>query len=109
MEELIDRIISNLTEEIGKENIPFPNKLEQKVNSAVLEVKRARRYPKEYTDEMILKDIEMYESSISRIALYDFNQIGAEGETMHIENNTQRMWKDRSTLFKGITPISKIV
>lgn len=109
MENLIQRIDQNLTIEIGSDNIPFPEQLHSKIRSAVMEVKRARRYPKNYTNEMILEDLERFESTIERIALYDYNQIGAEGETMHIENNTQRMWRDRTKLFSGVIPISNIV
>lgn len=107
--ELAERIIEELSNEIGTVDSADDELLEQKVHSAIREVMRIRDYPDEYTDDMILKDIKRYHSTISRLALYDYNQAGAEGETMHIENNTQRMWRDRRYLLYGVNCISRIV
>lgn len=36
------------------------------------------------------------------LALYDFNQCGAEGQISHSENGVSRAWKDRKECLNGI-------
>lgn len=83
--------------------------LRQIVEDAVHELIRIRDYPDGYTEAMIEKDLNRYHSTISRVATYEWDSLGASNETMHIENNTQRMWRERSTLFYGVMPIGRIV
>ena len=103
---LIDIVMSELEETIPDE----VNKevLVSKVRNAIREVKRARRYPSHYTEEMINEDLENYISNIEGLALYDYNQVGAEGESSHNESGVNRTWKSRNTNFNGIIPIARV-
>ena len=80
-----------------------------KVRNAMREVKRARNYPKSYTDSQIEADMYDYFSNIRNIALYDYNQIGADFEESHSENSVSRSWKDRDKLFCGICPFVRVL
>lgn len=83
--------------------------LEQKVRSVILEVQQIRGYARNgYTDEMALVDIEQFSAKIRNIALYDYNQVGVEGQQSSSENNTYRMYFDRSKLFAGICPLARV-
>lgn len=106
MAKLIDIVMSELEETIPDE----VNKevLASKVRNAIREVKKARRYPSHYTEEMINEDLENYISNIEGLALYDYNQVGAEGESSHNESGVNRTWKSRNTNFNGIIPIARV-
>lgn len=80
-----------------------------KVRNAMREVKRARNYPKSYTDSKIERDMYDYFSNIRNIALYDYNQIGGEFQSNSSENSTSRSWIDRSELFDGICPFVRVL
>ena len=60
------------------------------------------------TDEMIEEDLDRYYSNIRAIALYDYNQIGVEGQQSHNEGGVSRTWVDRKSLFNGILPLSRV-
>jgi len=80
-----------------------------KVRNAMREVKRARNYPKSYTDSQIEVDMYDYFSNIRNIALYDYNQIGNEGQQSGSENGTSRSYVDRNTYFSGICPFVRVL
>lgn len=80
-----------------------------KVRNAMREVKRARNYPKSYTGSQIETDMYDYFSNIRNIALYDYNQIGAEGQSLSSENGTSRSYIDRDKLFCGICPFVRVL
>lgn len=109
MSALLDEILSDLTTELGLEDNDEISKLSIKVKNAEREVKRARNYPNTYTSSMIEKDLENYYSNIKDLALYDYNQIGAEGEVSHSENGTSRTWKDRKECLNGVFPFVQII
>lgn len=73
-----------------------------KVKNAVLEVKNRRSYPSHFTEADIQKDLAMLYPNIRGLALYDYNQIGAEGQSSHSANGTSRNWKDREDCLKGV-------
>ncbi len=101
-------IMEDLTAELSISDENFnPDLLLSKVRNALREVKKARKYPSYYTESQISKDIYDYYSNIRNIALYDYNLIGAEGQTSSNENGTSRAYVDRNELFSGIIPISK--
>lgn len=81
--------------------------LEIKVRGAIRAVKVARNYQSSHTDEFIQADLKQFVNQIQDIALYDFNQIGAEGQVSHNENSISRTWKDRRECFAGIVPLAK--
>lgn len=108
MSALSDEILSDLTTELGLKDNDEMAKLSIKVKNAEREVKRARNYPNSYTDKMIEEDLYNYYSNIKDLALYDYNQIGAEGESEHLENSINRKWVNRNSLFNGVFPVGKI-
>jgi hypothetical protein len=57
---------------------------------------------------MIAADLENYYSVIRSVALYDYNQRGAEGQVSHDENSIGRTWVDRDKLFNGVVAFVKI-
>lgn len=78
-----------------------------KIKGAIREVRKARNYPKHYSESAIVEDLENYYSNIRNIALYDYNKIGGEFEDSHSENSINRSWGDRDKLFAGIIPLSR--
>lgn len=101
-------LLEDLTSELSETDPKFKQSLIiPKIKNAIREVRRARNYPKHYTESAIVEDLENYYSNIRNIALYDYNKIGGEFEESHSENSTSRNWEDRSRLFAGIIPLSR--
>lgn len=105
----IDDIIADLTTELSITDENFNSALlEVKVRGAYKDVKLARAYPSFYTDEMIEADMENFYQAIRNIALYDYNQIGAEFQTSSSENSNSRQWVSRDSLFNEVIPLAKV-
>lgn len=83
--------------------------LSEIVDSAINEIETIRNYPSDYTEDMIQSDMSRFYNNVYELALYDFNQIGAEGETGHTENGITRQYKDRNACLKGVRPISAVI
>lgn len=83
--------------------------LSSKIKSAIREVKRARNYQPHHTKEFIENDIQKYYSNIRELALYDFNQVGAEGQVSMSENGISRNWKSRRECFDGVIPFVRVL
>lgn len=106
---LQDEVVAELTVELQDEPTFNINILVTKVRNAIREVKMKRNYQAtSYTDEQIEKDLYNYFSVIKSVALYDYNQIGAEGEQSHSENSVSRTWVDRDDLFRGVHAFVKV-
>ncbi len=105
---LQDQLIADLTAELNKDSTFNESILTIKVVNAIKEVKNARRYPSNYTDAQIEKDLDRYYTNIRSIAIYDYNQIGVEGQQSHNEGGVSRTWVNRKTLFNGILPIARL-
>ena len=103
MESLIEEILEDLTTELDMKEASDIEILTSKAKNAYREVKRARNYQSGHTQDFIDKDMDNFYSNIRELALYDFNQFGAEGQVSHSENGTSRAWKDRKECFNGIT------
>ena len=106
-EALKDEIFNDLQEELtAVEDAIFNEKLlKSKVDAAVREVKGARKYPDYYTETAVNQDMEQFYSNIRSIALFDYNQTGAEGLKSYSADGGTLNYLDRSTLFRGIIPI----
>lgn len=102
MESLVNEILEDLTTELGLAEDSDLVVLSSKVRNAYREVKRARNYQSSHTQEFIGRDMENFYSNIRELALYDFNQVGVEGQTSHSENGTNRVWKDRRECLNGV-------
>jgi len=102
MESLVNEILEDLTTELGLTEESDLAVLSSKIRNAYREVKRTRNYQSSHTQEFIDRDMENFYSNIRELALYDFNQAGAEGQTSHSENGTSRIWKDRKECLNGV-------
>ena len=102
MESLIEEILNDIKCELCLKERSDIAILESKIKNAIREVKRIRNYQNHHTDNFIWKDMENYYSNIRELALYDYNQDGAEGQLSHSGNGTSRSWKDRKECFMGI-------
>lgn len=101
-------LLEDLTAELSATDPNFKEALIiPKIKGAIQEVRRARNYPKHYSESAIVEDLENYYSNIRNIALYDYNKIGGEFEESHSENSISRSWGDRDKLFAGIIPLSR--
>lgn len=110
LEELQEEIVADLTTELQGDDDFNASILAVKVKNAIKEIKSARMYPSSYKDEKIINDLsDNYYSSIINLARYDYNQVGAEGQSVYSEGDTSRTWVDRNSLFNGIAPFVKIL
>lgn len=80
-----------------------------KVRNAIREVKKRRNYPSHYTQDMIASDLEDFYSDISRLALIDYNQVGAEGQSLHTEDDVQRSWVSRDEILGNIPAFVRVL
>ena len=103
MEPLIIEILEDLTTELGLKKDSDIAVLTSKVKNAYREVKRTRNYQSYHSQEFIDKDMENFYSNIRELALYDYNQVGVEGQVSHNSNVTSRTWKDRKECLSGVT------
>lgn len=102
MEKLLSDILDDLTTELGLIKSHDVAVLTSKIRNAYREVKRARNYPSTYTDDDIVLDMENYYSNIRELALYDFNQVGVEGQLSSVENGISRTYKSRRECLDGV-------
>jgi len=100
--EMQGSIIDDLTIELQNDTDFDDNLLEVKVKNAIREVKTRRNYPKHYTDEMIADDLDRYYTTIEGLAVLDYNQVGAQGQSLHSEDDVQRSWYSRDELLGNI-------
>jgi len=105
---MIEEIIEELTAELQEsEGAKFNQTLlRSKVNGAYRAVKTARKYPQSYTEAFIERDMENYYSQVREIAMYDYNSIGAEGQTQYSQDGVSVHYVDRNSLFYGVLPIA---
>ena len=110
IEEMKAEIITDLTTELMVTdgdlfNLPL---LTSKVNNAVREVISARNYPDSYTNSMIEKDAVKYYAQVRNLALYDYNQSGAEGQTTFSGDGNSIQYVSRDSMFAQINPLAVI-
>lgn len=109
MDELVNEIYDELSTELGISDETDLSMLLVKVKNAYREIKKLRNYPDSYTDDMVDKDTKKYFSNIRKLAMYDYNQIGAEGETSHSDNTGSRAWANRNTCLEGVVAICALI
>lgn len=102
MEPLANEILEDLTTELGLTEESDLAVLSSKIRNAYREVKRARNYQSGHTQEFIDRDMENFYSNIRELALYDFNQVGAEGQVSSVENGISRTYKSRRECLDGV-------
>ena len=100
---IVEEIVDDLTNELNSEDSFNQAILETKVKLAVKEVISKRNYrATSWSDDKILDDLYSYYATISNVARYDYNQLGAEGEMTHSENGISRTYVARDSLFKDV-------
>lgn len=106
-EALKNELVKDLTEELQavEDNNFNAVLLNSKVEAAIRDVKRVRKYPDYYTESAINEDMEDFYSNIRSIALFDYNQTGAEGLSSYSADGGTLHYLDRNQLFRGIIPI----
>lgn len=103
-------IITELTIELHGEPTFNADILAIKVRNAIRELKMKRNYSAtSFSETDIEKDLYNYYSTIVNVARYDYNQLGAEGESSHSENSVSRSWVDRDDLFRGVHAFVKVL
>lgn len=81
--------------------------LSEILNDAIAEIKKARNYPDDMSEAAIDADMQKYISNIKKLTKYDYSQIGAESESAHNENGTNRTFYDRAKCFDGVVPFCR--
>lgn len=108
--ELHKELVTDLTTELKSDPKFDADILSVKVKNAIKEVIMRRSYENSsYKEDRIAKDLERYYSTIRQIALYDYNQVGVEGQQSHNEGGTSRSWVDREKLFNGVHAFVKVL
>lgn len=102
IDDLLEAIVEELTTELSDDTNFNEDILTIKVKNAIREVRRKRNYPLSYTVDMIANDLQNYYDVISQIALYEYNKIGAEGQTEHTEDDVRRSWVSKDELLRGV-------
>lgn len=109
MEKLQQEILEDLKTELGLTGESDVAILSSKIKNALREVRQKRNYQKHHSEEFIAEDLEWFYSNIRELALYDFNQCGAEGQISHSENGVSRAWKDRKECLNGIVAFCSVL
>ena len=104
--ELVKQILDEIKAEVQSEPNFDEKLLEIKVKGAVRDVKTARKYPLSYSEALIEADLERYFSQIKAIARFDYNQIGAEGQTSYSADGESIHYVNRDSLFAGVLPVA---
>lgn len=111
MEELLKELNMDLEAELTSELHDDSDKalLSSKIKGAYYAVKRKRNYQEHHTEEFIYKDMMAMYDIIKDLALYDWNHIGAEGETSHSENGISRAWNPRENILREVIPFATVI
>lgn len=109
IEGLQNELVADLKTELKNDPNFDEDILKVKVKNAIRDVRQRRNYgATAYKEDAIAEDLESYYSVIKNVALYDYNQIGAEGQVSHDENSVNRVWVDRNKLFNGVVAFVKV-
>lgn len=109
LDRLTNEVVSDLRMELRNEPDFKEDYIEAKVKNAIRDVMSRRNYSAtSYNDKQIAADLENFYSVIRNVALYDYNQRGAEGQVTHEENSIGRTWVNRDKLFNGVVAFVKV-
>lgn len=111
MEELLEELNTDLEAEFASELHDDSDKalLSSKVKGAYYTVRRKRNYQEHHTEEFIDKDMKSMYDIVKELAMYDWDHVGAEGETSHSENGINRSWNPRENILRDVTPFATVV
>lgn len=110
MDKLQDELFNDLMIELEDEihNDSDEKRLSLKIKNAIRDVKQHRNYQKHHDRQFIDDDMQQYYSVIHNLVIYDWNLIGAEGETSHSENGTNRNYVAREKYFDAVIPFATV-
>lgn len=109
METLLAELLADLQIELGVTESGDIAILTVKIKNAAREVRQTRNYPSSYTEETIVSDLEKYYSNIRKLAMYDYNQVGAELQNSHSENGVGRSYIERAECFNGVPSYARLI
>lgn len=109
IEQIADEVFDDLETELKNDVDYDSNILEIKIKNAIREIRAKRDYPSNYSDTQIANDLYKLYPYIVNLARYDYNQIGAEGEEQHSEDDIKRQWVKRDEMFRGIHAFVKVL
>lgn len=111
MEELLKDLQEDLEAELVSEIYTDSDKtlLSSKIKSAYREIMLKRNYQDHHTQEFVDRDMYKMYSWIKYLALYDWNTIGAEGQTGMSENGTSRTWRSRDEILRQVIPFATVL
>ena len=100
----------------GETVVSFPSnpkldvKLQMLIDKAKKDIIAYRHYPSSYTYEMIADDIESkYHQTVIDLVTYDYSTEGAEFQTQHVENSTNRSFVKKETILAKVIPFCNII
>lgn len=102
MDELLAELLADLEIELGVTDASDIAILTVKIKNAAREVSQTRNYPSSFEEATIVDDLEKYYSNIRKLAMYDYNQVGAELQASHNENGVNRAYIERMKCFNGV-------
>lgn len=110
IEEIKEHIVDVLKPEL---TITDPNfnedLLEAKVSQVLDEAQAIKRYADVgYSERMILSDMSNGVPIFTAVSRYDYNQIGAEGQTQYSGDGESIHYVERGKLWYGWNPIARI-
>ena len=102
--DLKQEVFDELKIELQNEPTFTDEVLELKVKDAYRKVRSRKQYQNTlFTEEMIEKHMyTCHFQDVKDIALYNFNKIGAEGQSSHSENNVSRSWRSEDEVLGNI-------
>ena len=106
LSDMTTNLINELTAELSDIDMFNADKLAIKVNSAIRTVKQIRKYPADYTDDMITADMSRFYDVCYQLALARYNRIGADLEESHSENGLNISYVSEGEILKSVLPIA---
>lgn len=104
-QELIDELTPVLSE---IDDVFSAVLLQAKVKAAIREIRKARKYPSSYTEDMINSDLYDFYQNIYDLAYYDYVKLGNEGQISGTENGVTKSYESREKCFNGVIPLARI-
>lgn len=99
---IVEELKTDLTVKLSSDPMFNADVLNVIVKTVVREVIQRRDYPESLDDKQIELDLYNYYSTMLRLAEYDYNQIGIEGQISHSENGINRQYTDRNKYFNDV-------
>lgn len=102
---LEERLLQDLKVDLEDER-PSETILLLSVQRAIRSFKKKRNYPKNFSKEKILNDMENCYDCIYDLALYKLNKRGNDFEDSHSENGATQSWSSESEIYlnHGVFP-----